>query len=124
MLLLNYIIPKKKTLSKTIRNRGFNNWKFKVKRKDNFTCQSCGKRKRIEAHHIKGFGIIFKEFLKKYKQFSPKKDRNILLYLAREYKPFSDVNNGKTLCTDCHEIIEEHKEEMLLPRQFKKEMMI
>jgi len=29
-------------------------------------------------------------------------DRETLFRLAEKYEPFSDINNGKTLCKECH----------------------
>ncbi len=51
-------------------------WKVKVYEKDNYTCQSCGSNKELHAHHIKG-----------YAEFPDLR---------------FDINNGKTLCIDCH----------------------
>ena len=125
MLLLTYNIPKKKNcLYKIIRNNTSRFWKYEIKKRDNFTCQLCGKKESLEVHHKKPFIQIFKEFLKTYNQFSPIEDRNKLIKLAQHYKPFKNKENGKTLCKKCHEIIEEYKKEILIPREFKKEMML
>jgi transcription elongation factor Elf1 len=51
-------------------------WRWSVLLKDNFTCQRCGKRSDLEAHHIVPY---------------------------HENKELAtDVNNGLTLCKDCH----------------------
>jgi len=99
-------------------------WKYLVKEKDGFICKSCGKKNCLEVHHKKPFAQIFREFLAVYAQFSYIKDKGTLLKLAEEYQPFWETNNGKTLCKDCHKIIEDYKKEILLPKQFKKEMLI
>ena len=52
------------------------NWRKKVYRRDDYTCQMCSSRKKIEAHHIK----TWSEFPQ-------------LRF---------DVNNGVTLCRLCH----------------------
>lgn len=88
----------------SIRN-SFNNktWIKKVFERDNYTCQDCGERGcRLEAHHIKNFSLILKEFLNKYNQFSPLEDTETLVRLSETYEPFWDINNGKTLCEKCH----------------------
>ena len=78
-------------------------WKKKVFARDDFTCQECFLRSgKIEVHHKNSFSNIFNEFLKEYSQFSPIEDRETLLRLAITYKPFWDLENGKTLCEDCH----------------------
>lgn len=85
-------------------------WKKKVFARDNYTCQMCLKRGLyIEAHHIKEFSIIFRGFLNEYKQYSPIKDKYALVALARQYSKFWDINNGLTLCKQCHDEVEHNK---------------
>lgn len=58
-------------------NKRSADWRKSVFERDNYTCQECGKRGGLlEAHHIKPFA----------------------------YFPESryDLNNGKTLCLECH----------------------
>ena len=78
--------------------------------KNSHTCQECfQKGGKIEAHHIKAFSIIFREFLKQYSQFSPIEDKETLLRLAVSYEPFWNINNVKTLCKSCHEKTENYR---------------
>jgi 5-methylcytosine-specific restriction endonuclease McrA len=51
-------------------------WRAKVFKRDNFTCKHCGIQKDLQAHHI-------------------------IEWSKDESKRF-DVNNGITLCIDCH----------------------
>lgn len=51
-------------------------WRKEVFSRDNFKCQKCGSNKRLEAHHIKSWKNFPKERF--------------------------DINNGKTLCHNCH----------------------
>ena len=94
------------SLSNLIRStQNYDNCRFSVFKRDNFTCQSCGhKQGNIEADHIKPFCIILSEFLNIYSQFSPVEDKETLLRLAETYEPFWDISNGRTLCKPCHKM--------------------
>lgn len=72
----------------------YRQWTSDIFHRDNFTCQKCFKRGGIlNAHHTKQFSIIFKE-------------NNIKsLQEARECCEFWNINNGITLCEDCHKEI-------------------
>lgn len=54
----------------------YKNWRRAVYERDDYTCQKCGKRKELEAHHLKPFALY-------------------------PWLVF-DVDNGQTLCRDCH----------------------
>lgn len=79
-------------------------WRTAIFKRDDFTCREClcNKGGRLNAHHIKHFAVILSEFLKEYYQFSPVEDKETLLRLAINYKPFWDLENGITLCKECH----------------------
>lgn len=91
-------------LNKTIRySFEYAQWRLKIFQRDNYTCQKCKKQGGyLVAHHNKkSFKKIFQEFLQKYKQFSPVKDKNKLINLAVKYKPFWTAE-GITYCDNCH----------------------
>ena len=68
-----------------------------------YTCQKCGRQgSYLIAHHIKPFSLIFNKFLQEYNQFSPIEDKETLIRLAINYKPFWDIDNGIAYCWDCH----------------------
>lgn len=71
----------------------YQKWRSKVFERDKWTCQTCGKRgNNLEAHHIKELYKIMKEY-------------NITtLEQARNCQELWNINNGVTLCEDCHKL--------------------
>lgn len=84
----------------------YSKWIIEVFKKDNFTCQDCGDNRggNLEAHHLKSFAQIMQEFINEYSQFSPIEDIETLLRLSLSYKSFWEINNGITLCKNCHKL--------------------
>ena len=83
----------------------YESWRKSVLERDHYTCQKCYKKeRRLEVHHIKEFHKILTDLLRAYSQFSPVEDKETLVRLAITYKPFWDVDNGQTLCRDCHNL--------------------
>ncbi len=82
----------------------YKEWRKRIFQRDNYTCQECFNRGgKLHSHHNKkSFAIIFQEFLYQYNQFSPIEDKETLVRLAITYEPFWDINNGQTLCEECH----------------------
>jgi 5-methylcytosine-specific restriction endonuclease McrA len=80
--------PLRVAIKKTFEYR---QWRSDIFGRDNWTCQDCNKKSRkIEAHHIIYLAIIIKEYGLK----------NIIE--ARECEKLWDINNGVTLCKECH----------------------
>lgn len=79
-------------LNKLIRTQTkYGEWRLQIFDRDNFTCQHCGIRGNdLEAHHIKPFNKIIKEY-------NIKKIEDIL-----NCNELWDLNNGITYCTKCH----------------------
>ncbi len=70
----------------------YSTWRGSIFERDSFTCEIC---KRVggdlEAHHIKEFYLILKEY-------------NITSYEeAMDYSFLWDTDNGITLCKECHD---------------------
>lgn len=86
-------------ITKTVRSSILNRfWRTLVFQRDNYTCMECNKKGGfLHAHHIKPFAQILEEY-------------NITtLEEAYECEELWDINNGVTLCIDCHHKIH-HKE--------------
>jgi len=73
------------------RTNKFKEWREKIFKRDNWTCQECGVRGgRLDPHHLKALAEIIKE-------------HNIKnLDDAYKCKDIWDINNGVTLCHGCH----------------------
>jgi len=91
-------------LDKNIREtKEYLRWRSDVFKRDNYICQNCGiSGCYIEAHHKKAFVLIFEDFLKEYQSLDMKIDKDVLCLLAVRYKPFWEIDNGLTLCRNCH----------------------
>lgn len=81
----------------------YKKWRIQIFKRDDYTCINCRIRGGdLHVHHIKPFSIILKDFLSEYSNFSVKTDKDKLLLLAINYSAFWDINNGQTLCKNCH----------------------
>jgi len=81
----------------------YREYRQKCFERDHFICQKTGQKGgKLNAHHIKSFRKIFKEFLESYPQFDPNKDKTRLLKLAQDYEPFWDLNNVITVSEEFH----------------------
>jgi 5-methylcytosine-specific restriction endonuclease McrA len=65
----------------------YKDWRIKVYKRDKFTCQMprCKNKKNLQAHHIRKWSSA-----------------SILRY---------DINNGITLCRECHKKITGHEQQ-------------
>uniref|UniRef100_A0A7C5UR65 HNH endonuclease n=1 Tax=candidate division CPR3 bacterium TaxID=2268181 RepID=A0A7C5UR65_UNCC3 len=84
-------------------NSKYKEWRKAIFERDNYTCQMCGKRGGLlQADHIKPFALIVRE--------NGIKD----VEDALKCKELWDINNGRTLCINCH-----RKTFIFLGNQFK-----
>jgi len=70
----------------------YNEWRKKVIRRDEYTCQKCGKKifLGLHAHHEKSiYAILFENKITTYQD-------------ALNFKPLWDSDNGISLCKNCH----------------------
>ncbi len=73
-------------------------WRSLVFERDNWTCQTCRIRGvYVTAHHIIGFSKIIRE-----------NDISDVL-AARKCKELWNIDNGVTLCEDCHSLTDNYK---------------
>ena len=84
----------------------YSKWRLSCFERDGFKCCSCKNTGYLEVHHMRQFSILLTEFLNHYSQFSSIEDKETLVRLAMTYIPFWAIDNGKTLCEDCHSKIE------------------
>lgn len=74
----------------------YKNWREQIFIRDNFTCQYCGQYGGyLEVHHKK----TVKNLIAEVRQNLPLMD---LFEACLIYTPFWDIENGKTLCKECH----------------------
>ena len=71
-------------------------WREEIFRRDKWICQTCGFKGDLEAHHI----IPMNQILKRVMIEGVSKDDKFLL--AMSIPELFDINNGITLCKDCH----------------------
>ena len=82
----------------------------KVAKRDNYTCQICGKTHTIlHVHHIKAFSEIVHEILLEHKDLTPESDKYELYDIIVHDERFLDLANLITYCKDCHIAIHSKK---------------
>ena len=88
-------------LTNSIRtNFRYRQWRSDVFTRDDFTCQECGQwGGKLQAHHIKSFSSLIQLYeITTFKE-------------ALECEELWNINNGFTLCLECHKRL--HKEVMI-----------
>ena len=78
-------------------------WRESIFKRDNYTCLLCGtKGCTLNADHITPFSMILSMFRIANTLNGKILDYNKLYIKALRFKPFWDINNGRTLCLECH----------------------
>ena len=81
------ITPLRELIRKTEK---YKSWRTVIFIRDNRKCVKCGSKQQIEAHHKKSMSLILEEH-----NIRSTKD-------ALNCEELWDLNNGETLCNDCH----------------------
>lgn len=86
-------------IDKLIRTMGeYHQWRSNIFVRDNWICQTCRKiGVYVTAHHKKSFSLIIKEYNLKTRED------------ARRCAELWDLDNGVTLCEDCHKLTDNYK---------------
>lgn len=96
--------------SQTIRTRLYKLWAFEILKKNNFTCEICKSKKKLEIHHS---GEPFRDILEKvlhgrvlndliYEDFEKVSDEVIDYHIKNNVE-------GQCLCKKCHKEIDEYR---------------
>ena len=80
-------------------------WYAKVYKRDKWTCQKCGSKKKIDAHHLRSIVSLIEE-LTRDRTFADDEEKAEWLVHQPEIKD-ETLTNGITLCRGCH--ISEHR---------------
>lgn len=72
-------------------------------KRDNYTCQLCGKTHTIlHVHHKKPFSTILSKILSEHPDLDPIEDVNKLFEICIKDAELNDLDNLITYCKDCH----------------------
>ena len=76
-------------------------WHSDILTRDGFTCGCCGSKKKLNVHHINSLFVILKN-----NEIKTIED-------ARNCNELWDINNGITLCEECHKKTDSYLKKIL-----------
>lgn len=78
-------------------------WRQSVFERDDYTCQECREiGGTLNADHIVSFSFLFQEMFKELNNYEKSVEEKYKS--ALDFSPLWDINNGRTLCVDCHRL--------------------
>lgn len=91
----------------SLRSYSKSEWRPKIFERDNYTCRECGDDDggNLHAHHIIPFTTIRDQIIMENAtdfDLNTEEGRESLLEIAKEDDRINDLENGVTLCEDCH----------------------
>ena len=93
----------KNSFSNAIRRLAeYSEWRLSILERDSHKCLRCQSKEELHVDHIVSLRTLIKKFLSECNQFSPIEDKETLIRLVRKWKPFWEIENGRTLCFTCH----------------------
>jgi len=99
----NWVGNKIKHFDKRIRHCSlYIQWRSNIFQRDGWICQTCGVRGgKLQVHHIKSFAeILQNNHIKTFEQ-------------AINCKELWNLDNGITLCEDCHKLTQSYKQRII-----------
>lgn len=73
-----------------------------VLKRDRYSCQLCGKKHKLQVHHIKPLKDIFNEIISEHPELDVSKDQDTFYNIIINDKRFINLDNLITYCKDCH----------------------
>jgi 5-methylcytosine-specific restriction endonuclease McrA len=79
------------------KSKKYTDWRTSIFQRDDYTCQECKTRGfEIQAHHKKPFSFIYRQVINIGDALDTSFEKAMI------YEPLWDLDNGITLCKDCH----------------------
>ena len=73
-----------------------------ILKRDQYKCQLCGSKKKLQVHHIIPFKQLFEEILNEHPELDIIKNEHELYDIMRNDFRLNNMNNLITYCKDCH----------------------
>lgn len=84
-------------------------WTYLILERDNFTCQSCGKAKKLQVHHLITLRSLIESVKNKYNiKFFDDLDSSLWQKYIDEILSLHKLEYGVTLCPKCHSRVDDN----------------